>query len=95
MVDFDVTVRLEVSGDVNSSDYTLSQPMATISAGDLLTTFTINTIDDDAVEGNEFVGLNLSIVSSAFRVDVGGGGMANSHWWIMSRPYRLTRCQSK
>ena len=73
-VDFDVTVRLGVYGDVNSSDYTLSQPMATISAGDLLTTFTISTIDDDAVEGNESVYLNLSIVSSEFRVDVEGGG---------------------
>ena len=79
----------------DQDDYTLSQPMATISAGDLFTTFTINTIDDDAGEGDEFVDLNLSIVSSAFRVDVGDADIADSHWWIVSRRYRLTRCQSK
>ena len=37
----------------DQDDYTLSQPMATIPAGELFTTFTIGTLDDDVYEGDE------------------------------------------
>ena len=40
---------------------TLSPSVATIPAGDLFTTFTINTIDDDVYEMDERVRLDVEI----------------------------------
>ena len=74
VVESGVTVRLEVdiSSDIGSPDYTLSRLMATIPAGELSTTFTISTIDDDFVEGDEFGTISLSVISPE-SVGVGQG----------------------
>ena len=48
----------------------LSQSEATISAGDLFTTLTINTIDDDTYAMDERVRLYLRVVSPEFSVGV-------------------------
>ena len=74
VVDFEVTVRLEVNvfPDTGPPDYTLSRSTATIAPGDLFATFIISTIDDDVVEGDEFVESVLRVVSpSIFEVGVG------------------------
>ena len=73
VVDFTVTVRLEIFGDINPSDYTLSQSIATIPAGELFTTFTINTLDDDVAEGDKFVLADLIVVSPTSGVGRGEG----------------------
>ena len=76
VADVTVTVRLEVQeyySNFDQDDYTLSQPMATIPAGELFTTFTISTLDDDVYEGDEDVRLYLSIVSPERVVGVGEG----------------------
>ena len=70
--DFSVTVRLdiEISPDLGSPDYTLSQLTATISPGDFFTTYTISTIDDDIYEGDKLVRATLSVVSPTIGVGV-------------------------
>ena len=72
VLDYTVTVRLEVDVflDIGPPDYTLSRLTATIPAGELFTTFVISTIDDDAYEGEEFVELDLRVVSPELDVFV-------------------------
>ena len=72
MVDFDVTVRLEVGG-ISSLDYTLLPSEATIPSGELFTTFTISTLDDDVYEDDERVWLDLRLVGPERIVGVGEG----------------------
>ena len=66
-----MTVLLEVrNSNVDQDDYTLSPSEATIPAGELFTTFTINTIDDGIHENDERVNLYLRIVSPERKVRV-------------------------
>ena len=69
VADFTVMVRLEISG-IGSSDYTLSPSVATIPAGELFTTFTINTLDDNVVENGKYVNVRLILVSPERKVGV-------------------------
>ena len=75
VADFTVTVRLELEADYglnfDQDDYTLSPTVATIPAGELFTTFTINTIDDNVVEDRKNVNVRLILVSPERKVGVG------------------------
>ena len=76
MADVDVTVRLDVCPEYDpfcAPYLELSPSEATIPAGELVATFTINTIDDDVYGRDEYVYLDLSIVSPERIVGVGEG----------------------
>ena len=72
----DVMLSLTVSSTLlsdaypDSADYTLSSPQ-TIQAGDLTTTFILETVDDTIYEGIEFGKLVLTIITPGADVDAG------------------------
>ena len=77
MVAFGVTVSLEVLG-VYPAEYHLS-PVKVIPAGELTTTFTLRTVDDEADEFSNYGVLLLSLVNPDTSVDVGN---AERGFWV-------------
>ena len=81
----DVMLSLTVSSTLlsdaypDSADYTLSSPQ-TIQAGDLTTTFILETVDDTIYEGIEFGKLVLTVITPGADVDAGN----------VERTFRLT-----
>ena len=65
--DIAVPLEVEIYGHIGSPDYIISPLTATIPAGELFTTFTLNTVDDDVPEADEFGVLFLSDVSEGAR----------------------------